>query len=296
MVRSCRRAGLHGRLQHAGRGGRSGLPGGVCSALFAAAGAAHPGAGVCSSWPAHVHRAGGPDRRPAASLGRGRARRASPRAVAPRRRARSTSAALGGLPICSSRCLIDVRPPWAWHERASPRVRLEALPADLRDVRRRRADRAARQGERVTVFALSRPDEPFTHGFLDELRRRVVYLPHRPLASRVRRGAGARARAGGASPGGWLAARAGAALRRPSLRRGGGCCRRRCSATSWSGRGSTTSTPTSRPRPPASRTSPGGWAARPTASPPTRRTSTTGGRSADALRDEARRTPGSSRP
>lgn len=38
----------------------------------------------------------------------------------------------------------------------------------------------ARQGERVTVFAISRPDEPFTHGFLDELASRVVYLPHRP--------------------------------------------------------------------------------------------------------------------
>jgi colanic acid/amylovoran biosynthesis glycosyltransferase len=39
----------------------------------------------------------------------------------------------------------------------------------------------ARQGERVTVFAVSRPDEPFTHGFLREVKARVVYLPHRPL-------------------------------------------------------------------------------------------------------------------
>ena len=27
-----------------------------------------------------------------------------------------------------------------------------------------------RHGERVTVFAVSRPDEAFTHGFLDELK------------------------------------------------------------------------------------------------------------------------------
>ena len=43
-----------------------------------------------------------------------------------------------------------------------------------------------RQGERVTVFALSRPEEPFTHGFLDELRARVVYLPYRPLRQPLR--------------------------------------------------------------------------------------------------------------
>ena len=38
-----------------------------------------------------------------------------------------------------------------------------------------------RQGEDVTIFAISRPDEPFTHSFLSELRAPVVYLPHRPL-------------------------------------------------------------------------------------------------------------------
>jgi colanic acid/amylovoran biosynthesis glycosyltransferase len=38
-----------------------------------------------------------------------------------------------------------------------------------------------RQGERLTVFALSRPDEPFTHAFVGELEAQVVYLPHRPL-------------------------------------------------------------------------------------------------------------------
>jgi colanic acid/amylovoran biosynthesis glycosyltransferase len=38
-----------------------------------------------------------------------------------------------------------------------------------------------RQGERLTVFALSRPEEPFTHAFVGELEAPVVYLPHRPL-------------------------------------------------------------------------------------------------------------------
>jgi glycosyltransferase involved in cell wall biosynthesis len=43
-----------------------------------------------------------------------------------------------------------------------------------------------RQGERVTVFALSRPDEPFTHAFVAEVRAPVVYLPHRPLRQPLR--------------------------------------------------------------------------------------------------------------
>jgi len=43
-----------------------------------------------------------------------------------------------------------------------------------------------RQGEHVTVFAVSRPDEPFSHGFVSELGARVVYLPHRPLRQPVR--------------------------------------------------------------------------------------------------------------
>jgi colanic acid/amylovoran biosynthesis glycosyltransferase len=38
-----------------------------------------------------------------------------------------------------------------------------------------------RQGERLTVFALSRPEEPFTHAFVSELEAPVVYLPRRPL-------------------------------------------------------------------------------------------------------------------
>jgi colanic acid/amylovoran biosynthesis glycosyltransferase len=43
-----------------------------------------------------------------------------------------------------------------------------------------------RQGEQVTVFAVSRPDEPFTHGFLRDVQAPVVYLPHRPLREPAR--------------------------------------------------------------------------------------------------------------
>ena len=43
-----------------------------------------------------------------------------------------------------------------------------------------------RQGEEVTIFAVSRPEEAFTHRFLDELRAPVVYLPHRPSRQPVR--------------------------------------------------------------------------------------------------------------
>jgi colanic acid/amylovoran biosynthesis glycosyltransferase len=43
-----------------------------------------------------------------------------------------------------------------------------------------------RQGEHVTVFALIRPDEAFTHGFLDELRADVHYLPSRPAREPLR--------------------------------------------------------------------------------------------------------------
>lgn len=38
-----------------------------------------------------------------------------------------------------------------------------------------------RQGEHVTVFAVSRPDEPFSHRFIGEMKARVVYLPVRPM-------------------------------------------------------------------------------------------------------------------
>ncbi len=62
-----------------------------------------------------------------------------------------------------------------------------------------------RQGEHVTIFAISRPDEPFEHAFLDRLRARVVYLPHRPHREpvRVARGLASALRA---SPRGWLRA------------------------------------------------------------------------------------------
>ena len=60
-----------------------------------------------------------------------------------------------------------------------------------------------RQGEHVTIFAISRPDEPFEHAFLDRIRARVVYLPHRPLREPVRV-LRALASAWRASPGGWL--------------------------------------------------------------------------------------------
>jgi colanic acid/amylovoran biosynthesis glycosyltransferase len=43
-----------------------------------------------------------------------------------------------------------------------------------------------RQGEHVTVFALARPDEPFAHDFVRELRATVVYLPNRPLRQPLR--------------------------------------------------------------------------------------------------------------
>jgi colanic acid/amylovoran biosynthesis glycosyltransferase len=73
-----------------------------------------------------------------------------------------------------------------------------------------------RQGERVTVFALSRPEEPFEHAFVGELAARVVYLPHRPLREPVRtlRALGHVWRG---SPRGWLRAVA-ASLLPPRLR------------------------------------------------------------------------------
>jgi colanic acid/amylovoran biosynthesis glycosyltransferase len=64
-----------------------------------------------------------------------------------------------------------------------------------------------RQGERVSVFAVSRPDEPFTHGFLREMKATVVYLPYRPLRQPARV-AGALARVLRSDPGGWLRAAA----------------------------------------------------------------------------------------
>jgi colanic acid/amylovoran biosynthesis glycosyltransferase len=62
-----------------------------------------------------------------------------------------------------------------------------------------------RLGERLTVFAVSRPDEPFAHQFVDELRADVVYLPHRPWREPVRVARALR-RVVPSSPRGWLAA------------------------------------------------------------------------------------------
>jgi colanic acid/amylovoran biosynthesis glycosyltransferase len=67
-----------------------------------------------------------------------------------------------------------------------------------------------RQGERVTVFAISRPEEPFQHRFLDELSADVVYLPHRPLREPARVARAVR-RSLRRDPRSWLAA-AGACL------------------------------------------------------------------------------------
>lgn len=88
-----------------------------------------------------------------------------------------------------------------------PRISETFVAAELLELRR--------QGEDVTVFALSRPDEPFTHRFLDQLDVRVVYLPHRPLREPVRV---ARAlAAAGRRPFRW--GRAAAAAQPPSMRR-----------------------------------------------------------------------------
>lgn len=43
-----------------------------------------------------------------------------------------------------------------------------------------------RQGERVAVFAVNDPDEPFEHALLAELSAQVVYLPHRLLREPAR--------------------------------------------------------------------------------------------------------------
>jgi colanic acid/amylovoran biosynthesis glycosyltransferase len=43
-----------------------------------------------------------------------------------------------------------------------------------------------RQGEQLAVFAVSRPEEPVRHAFVEELRAPVVYLPHRPVREPIR--------------------------------------------------------------------------------------------------------------
>jgi glycosyltransferase involved in cell wall biosynthesis len=82
-----------------------------------------------------------------------------------------------------------------------------------------------RQGEQVTVFALSRPQEPFEHAFVGELAAQVVYLPHRPLREPVRT-LRALVHVWRASPRGWLRAAAATVLP-PRL----GALRKLCQAT-----------------------------------------------------------------
>ncbi len=62
-----------------------------------------------------------------------------------------------------------------------------------------------RQGEQITVYAISRPEERVEHGFLQQIVAPVCYLPYRPLrqAGRVLRSTVATVRT---SPGGWLRA------------------------------------------------------------------------------------------
>lgn len=89
-----------------------------------------------------------------------------------------------------------------------PRISETFIAAELIELQR--------QGEQVTVFAVSRPDEPFTHRFLDELEVPVVYLPHRPLRRPLTVGL-ALLHAWRRRPRAWLSA-AGTTLRRPRLR------------------------------------------------------------------------------
>ena len=83
--------------------------------------------------------------------------------------------------------------------RRFPRVSETFVAAELIELQR--------QGEHVTVFAISRPDERFTHKFLDELTCPVVYLPHRPLRQ-LPRVAGAVLSCMSTDPCGWLRAAA----------------------------------------------------------------------------------------
>jgi glycosyltransferase involved in cell wall biosynthesis len=64
-----------------------------------------------------------------------------------------------------------------------------------------------RQGEHVSIFAVSKPDEPFSHAFIDEIRASVVYLPHRPWREPLRVARALR-RALRDDPRGWLGAAA----------------------------------------------------------------------------------------
>lgn len=74
-----------------------------------------------------------------------------------------------------------------------------------------------RQGERISIFALIDPKEPFRHGFLEELKANVSYLPQRPLRQ-PRRVVMALLRTLRSNPRDWLSA-ARFALKPPSLAR-----------------------------------------------------------------------------
>ncbi|MFP5372636.1 MAG: glycosyltransferase [Actinomycetes bacterium] len=89
-----------------------------------------------------------------------------------------------------------------------PRISETFIAAELIELRRR--------GEDVSVFAVSRPEEPFVHGFLAELDVPVVYLPYRP-SRRPLQVAAALAGVACERPAG-LAAAIGTVLRRPRLR------------------------------------------------------------------------------
>jgi colanic acid/amylovoran biosynthesis glycosyltransferase len=62
-----------------------------------------------------------------------------------------------------------------------------------------------RLGEQLTVFAVSRPEEPFAHRFVRDLRADVVYLPHRLWREPVRVARALR-RVVRSDPRGWLGA------------------------------------------------------------------------------------------
>jgi glycosyltransferase involved in cell wall biosynthesis len=59
-----------------------------------------------------------------------------------------------------------------------PRISETFIAAELIELQR--------QGETVTVFAISRPDEALEHAFVAEMTFPVIYLPHRPLREPLR--------------------------------------------------------------------------------------------------------------
>jgi len=91
---------------------------------------------------------------------------------------------------------VDTRPTrhLAYVLKRFPRISETFIAAELIELER--------QGEHVTVFAISCPDEPFRHAFLRELRAEVRYLPHR-LWREPRRVAVALGRTLRAAPSAW---------------------------------------------------------------------------------------------